>query len=237
MRRFLLCLAVFLVIASAATGVNASTDCERWFTEYKNSLAQTAAAKHLIAAKHRAHRYVHRKLAALHKPRVLPARFQRPKMTREEALRRFQLACGDMPEDLPMAQMVQEEEPRPDYLANPLHSDMALETLPADGGLIAQNVLPLAPSGGSGWQGSGGGFPPGFGGGFGGGGYPPGGPTPHSPGNPPGNGQDPPPGGGNPPPDAPPPPPVSTVPEPGSIVLLLTGVAGAAGMARRRFIE
>jgi PEP-CTERM motif len=230
MRRYLLSLVVFLVVASAATGVHASTDCQRWFIEYKNSLAQTSAAKHLLAAKHRAHRYVHRKLAALHKPkpankpRVLPARFQRPKMTREEALRRFNLACGDMPEDMPSTQMVQEEEPKPDYLANPLHSEMPLEK-PVGGGIVAENVvppnLPFLPGGG--W-GSGGSYPPGISGGFGGGGGAPGAPTPHNP--------------GNPPPDAPPPPPpVSTVPEPGSIVLLLTGVAGAAGVARRRFVR
>jgi len=228
MRRFLLFLAVFLVVASAATGVHASTDCERWFIAYKNSLAQTAAAKHLIAAKHRAHRYVHRKLAVLHKPkpankpRVLPARFPRPKMTREEALRRFNLACGELPEDMPTGELIPEEPAAPNYLANPLHGEMPLERV-ADGALVAENVIPPIPGGGEGW-GSGGGYPPGlggFGGGYGGGGTPPGSPTPNSPGNPPVV-----------PPD---PPPVSTVPEPGSIVMVLTGIAGGAGMARRRF--
>jgi hypothetical protein len=229
MRRFLLFLAVFLVVASAATGVRASTDCERWFIAYKNSLAQTAAAKHLIAAKHRAHRYVHRKLAVLHrpkpanKPRMLPARFPRPKMTREEVLRRFNLACGDLPEDMPTGELIPEEPAAPNYLANPLHGEMPLERV-ADGALVAENVLPPPiPGGGEGW-GSGGGYPPGFGGfggGYGGGGTPPGSPTPNSPGNPPVV-----------PPD---PPPVSTVPEPGSIVMVLTGIAGATGMVRRRF--
>ena len=228
MRRFLLFLAVFLVVASAATGVRASTDCERWFIAYKNSLAQTAAAKHLIAAKHRAHRYVHRKLAVLHKPkpankpRVLPARFPRPKMTREEALRRFNLACGELPQDMPTGELIPEEPAAPNYLANPLHGEMPLERV-ADGALVAENVIPPIPGGGEGW-GSGGGYPPGFGGfggGYGGGGTPPGSPTPNSPGNPPVV-----------PPD---PPPVSTVPEPGSIVMVLTGIAGGAGMARRRF--
>jgi hypothetical protein len=230
MRRFLVFLAVFLVVASAATGVHASTDCERWFIAYKNSLAQTTAAKHLIAAKHRAHRYVHRKLAEFHKPKpankptILPVRFQRPKMTREEALRRFNLACGDLPLDMPTTQLVQAEEPKLDYLAHPLHSDMPLETMPYEGGVIAENVVPpFSPGGGGGWPGSGGGgYPPSFGGG----GLPPGTPIPHTPGTP---------TGGDPPPVVV--PPASPVPEPGSILLVLTGVAGAAGVVRRRFVR
>jgi PEP-CTERM motif len=222
MRRFLLSLVVLLVVASAATGVHASTDCQRWFVEYKNSLAQTNAGKHLVAAKHRVHRYVHRKLAALHKPkpankpRVLTARFQRPKMTREEILRRFNLACGDMPEDMPSTQMVQGEDPRPDYLASPLHGNLPLENAP-DGGLLAANVPPPSSSNSGGYS-----YPPGFGGGYGGG--TPGVPAPHIPG-----------GGGTPPTGPPTSPPVPPVPEPGSLVMMLTGIVGAAGMVRRRF--
>lgn len=213
MRRFLLFLAVFLVVASAASGVRASTDCERWFIAYKNSLAQSNAAKHLAAVKHRARRYVHRKLAALkkpkpeNKPKVLRAGFVRPKMTREEALRRFNLACGDLPPENMLTTQMLEEKPKPDYLA--LHGDIPLENAPTKG-LIAANVLPPYSSGG------GSPFIPGLGGGFGGGGTAPGGP-----------GQIPPPTDG--------PPPVSTVPEPGNIVLMLTGIVGAGGVARRRF--
>lgn len=220
MRRFLLSLTVFLVVASAATGVRASTDCERWFVAYKNSLAQTAAAKHLAAAKHRVHRYVHRKIAALkkpkplNKPKVLAARFHAPKMTREEALRRFNLACGDMPEDMPSTQMVQAEAPRLDYSVPALHGDMPLEK-PAEGSLLAKNVPPVSQGGGNDW-GPVGSYPPGFGG-FGGGGTPPGTNNPGTP--------------------DPTPTPVSPVPEPGSIVLMLTGIMGAAGVARRRLVR
>jgi hypothetical protein len=209
MRRFLLFLAVFLVVASAASGVHASTDCERWFIAYKNALAQSNAAKHLAAAKHRARRYVHRKLAALktpaNKPKVL--RVQRPKMTREEALRRFNLACGDLPPENMLTTEMLEEKPKPDYLA--LHGDIPLENAPTKG-LIAANVLPpYSPGGGSP-------FVPGLGGGFGGGGTAPG-----------GSGPNPPPTDG--------PPPVSAIPEPGSIVLMLTGIVGAGGVGRCRY--
>ena len=221
MRRFLLSLAVLLVVASVATGVHASTDCERWFIAYKNSLAQTDAAKHLAAAKRRARHYVHRKLAALHKPasankpRVLPARFQRPKMTREEALRRFNLACGDMPEESAEPPIAFTEDPKPSFFAP---AEMPLEDVPL-AGLVAENAPP--PGGGTdgGYP-----FPSGFGGGFGGGGTAPGGPSPKTPGTPGTT--------SNPPPAS---PPVSPVPEPGSLVLMLTGIAGAAGVARRRF--
>jgi PEP-CTERM motif len=224
MRRFLLFLAVLLVVASTATGVHASTDCERWFIAYKNSLAQTNAARHLAAAKRKARHYVHRKLAALHKPapankpKVLPARFQRPKMTREEALRRFNLACGDMPEESAVPPIAVAEDPKPSFFAP---AEMPLEDVPP-AGLVAENAPP--PGGGTD-----GGYPfaPGFGGGFGGGGTAPGAPIPHTPGTPgtPGTTSNPP----------PPSPPISPVPEPGSLVLMLTGIAGAAGVVRRRF--
>ncbi len=223
MRRFLLSLVVFLVVASAATGVHASTECERWFIAYKNTLAHSKPVHQLRAANHRLHRYIHRKLVKLtkpkpnNKPKVLRARTHRRPKTREEMLHDFQLACGDeLPDGSSPDLMLKSEDVPP---PPPVRLDFGDGD--GDGPLIAENALPILPPMGGyppneGWPG-GGGF-----GGFGGGGYP-GGPTPHIP--------DTPPQGGTP---DPPPPPASTVPEPGSIVLVLTGIAGAAGAMRRR---
>ncbi|HEY6377372.1 MAG TPA: PEP-CTERM sorting domain-containing protein [Edaphobacter sp.] len=222
MRRFLLSLVVFLVVASAATGVHASTECERWFVAYKNALAHSKPVHQLRAANHRLHRYVHRKLAKLtkpkpnNKPKVLRARTHRRPKTREEMLRDFQLACGDeLPDGSSPALMLMG-----DHLPPP--PPVALDFGDGDGSLIAENELPILPLMG--------GYPPdegrpGYGGfgGFGGGGGNPGGPTPHIPDTPPRGGT----------PDNPP-VPVSSVPEPGSVVLVLTGIAGAAGAMRRR---
>ncbi len=228
MRRFLLSLVIFLIVASAATGVHASTECERWFIAYKQSLAQSKAVHQLRAANHRVHRYVHRKLAALtkpkpkNKPKVLRARVLRRPKTREEMLRSFNLACGDELPEISSPPQLLKGDAVPPFLSRP---DIALDHGDDDGPLIAQNELPPPPQlggyppneGGPGYGG-----PGGFGGG--GGGVYPGGPTPKTPDSPPTTGTL----------DSPPPPPVSTVPEPGSVVLVLTGIAGAAGMARRR---
>jgi len=224
MRRFLLFLVVFLVVASAATGVHASTECERWFVAYKNALAHSNPVHQLRAANHRLHRYIHRKLAKVSKPkpttkpRVLRAYKRRVPKTREEMLRDFQLACGDeLPEGSSPALLLKGDDVPPPAVA--------MDFGDGDGPLIAENTLPiLSPTGG---------YPPDGGGpaigGFGGvpgGGYP-GGPVPHIPNTPPTGGT----------PDTPPPPPVSTVPEPGSVVLVLTGIAGAAGVVRRRLVR
>src|SRR5215469_13056061 len=106
MRRLVFCLVLFLVTISAAKGVHAATDCEKWLNEYKNSLAHSPAAHRVQAAHHRLHRYVHRKLAVLKpkpkttpKPRLLPARHTKPRMSKEELLKRVAEACGDLPLD------------------------------------------------------------------------------------------------------------------------------------------
>jgi hypothetical protein len=221
MRRFLLSLVVFLVVASAATGVHASTECERWFIAYKNALAHSKPVHQLRVAHRRLHRYVHRKLATLtkpkpkSKPRMQRVRTHRLPKTREEMLRDFKLACGDELPDSPPAQLLTGGDVPP--LPGP-RPDIALDG-GDDGLLIAENELPILPPMG--------GYPPNDGypggggaGGYGGGGYP-GGPMPHIPDTPPTSGT----------PDT---PPVAPVPEPGSIALVLTGVAGAACVVRRR---
>jgi hypothetical protein len=220
MRRFLLSLVIFLVVASAATRVQASTECERWFIAYKNALAHSKPVHHLRAASHRLHRYIHRKLATVakpkpKKPRILRAHIRRVPKTREEMLRDFKLACGDeLPEEPSPAPLLTGKDLPPFPSAPP---DIGLDPGDGDRQLIAENVLPVLPPlegypPNDGWPGRGG-FT-----GFGGGGYP-GSPTPHIPTTPPST------------PDT---PPLSTVPEPGSVVLVLTGIAGAAGMVRRR---
>src|SRR5271168_4530671 len=104
MRRLGLVLLIVLFVTGSATGVHASTDCERWFTTYKCELAKSAAAKRLEAAKARAKRYARRKLAAyVPKPKPvtkpLAAHHRKPGMSREEMLHHFNLACGVLPED------------------------------------------------------------------------------------------------------------------------------------------
>lgn len=168
--------------------------------------------KRASAAHHRVHRYVHRRLAALHpqKPRVrvLPARLQRPKMTKEELLHELEFACGDLPLVPVQLSRTVHFDPLPDFAATSFpEDDVAGPSLVQDSpqGNVASNSGPS-----TGWN-------PGLGGGIGGfgggGGLPPS--NPGNPGNP-----------GNPPP--------AVTPEPGSLLLVATGVLGVAGTLRRR---
>lgn len=230
MRRVVFALVIFLVCASAGVKVHASTECERWIAEYRDALAHSNAVKRANAARHRLHHYIHRKIAALSlpkpkpKPHVLPARHRRPPMSREEMLRRFELACGDLPMDAPALGNLPTD-PMPSFIADrDPDGDMTLET-DTPGTLLALSQPPSYAGGGVGLP-TGGGFapvyPPGFGG-F------PGGAGTHgqTPSNPPTTGT----GGDNPPPPS---PPTAEAPEPGSLVLMATGLAGVAGAIRRR---
>lgn len=242
MRRVSFALILLLVFASAATGVqvHASTECERWISDYRTQLANSDLMKRANAARHRLHHYVHRKVAALNKPkphptRVLPARLQRPKMTREEMLRELEFACGDLPLDPVNLKQPVAFSPEPNFALGPMVEDDSgtgpLQNGPQ--GLLASNDGPEQSSGWNPGGMGGGGGAPGWGGGGGGG----------VGGNGGGGGNHPPtggPGGDNPPPppDNPPPtnpPPTAVAPEPGSLLLVATGVLGAAGALRRRF--
>jgi hypothetical protein len=208
MRRLIYLLLLVLFVSASATCVNASTDCERWFAAYRQELAHTRSVQRIAAAKRRAHLYAQRKLAGYvaPKPKVVLAKSP---MTRHQTLHHFELACGVLPEDETDTPVIAEETlPPPPFEAHPLNDGVDL--LPATlGDLIAENDVPVPPSDG---------FSPSF---------PSGGGTPI---------YTPPFTGGLTPGGTPPVPPVPPpdVPEPASYVLMLTGLAGAAGEIRRR---
>ena len=99
-RRPFLLLAVLLVgfSAATATGMQASTECEKWLQGYKTSLAKTNTARKLAAAKRRAQQKLAGYVPPKPKPKLSPAHANRPRLSREEMLRKFQLACGELPD-------------------------------------------------------------------------------------------------------------------------------------------
>ncbi len=252
MRRLVYFLSLVLVVSASATCVNASTDCERWFASYRRDLVHSQQVKRIEAARRRARLYARRKLAGYVKPKPKPAPLlfpvvHHPTMNPREARRRVDLACGVLPESSEGQPLISEEQPA-EFTADVLPPD-ELALLPgfdSPGTLLPQDNTPAAPvfSSEAPPSFSGGGVPV----------YIPPFTTPvgTAPGSSNGGGTIPPvgtpPGGGSPvgtspvdtaPVDTPPvviPPPVlAPVPEPGSILFMLTGLAGAAGVVRRRF--
>lgn len=228
MRRLVYFLILVLSVGVSATGVSASTDCERWYAAYHSQLVHSQQVQKLAAAKRRARRYAQMKLAGYVKPAATPKPIHHvpraPRMNRHDALRKVDLACGVLPEKSIDQPLLSEEVPG-DFTSEEIPADeVGLlpgfdgpgTLLPEEGPTepIFSETSPYFP---------GGGYPittapftsPV------GGGTPPSGGTPGEPGTPGGPGT--------------PQGPVTPVPEPGSFVLLLTGFAGAGGMVRRRF--
>ena len=215
MRRLIYLSLLVLVVGISATCVNASTDCERWYVAYRQELAHTRTLQRAAAAKRRAKLYAQRKLAGyVPKPKPTVVRASGPRMTRKQTLHHFELACGVLPEDETDTPLIAEEVP-PKFSEHPLNDDLDLIPTGIDD-TIAENDVPplpvdgLPPGGGAPVY-----YPP-FTGAVTPPGSPGGGSTPSTP--------------SNPTPPAPPP----AVPEPSSYVLMLTGLAGAAGSVRRK---
>jgi hypothetical protein len=218
MRRLIYFLLLVVFVSVSATCVNASTDCERWFIAYRQELAHTRSVQRIAAAKRRARLYAQRKLngyvAPAPKPRLVLAKS--PRMTRQQTLHHFELACGVLPEDQSDGPVIAEETPAP-FDAHALNDGVDLLPNSFDQ-MIAQEDVPPPP--GQDYT-SGGGPPiyePTFTGGVTPGSHTTGTGTTTPPNNP-----------------GPPPPGVPDVPEPSSYVLVLTGIAGAAGAIRRKF--
>ena len=103
MRPTLVVLFVLIVSAASATGVHASTDCERWLADYKKALAQKPSYQQLEAAKHRARDLARRRIGEIvaatmpAKPKPVRMSSTRPKLTPRQMLNRFDVLCGDLP--------------------------------------------------------------------------------------------------------------------------------------------
>ena len=220
MRKLLLVLLVLTIVASASKGL-ASTDCEKWLAEYKKELAHKQSVQRALGARNRARAYARGKVGHLIAPAVAPAPHpvrsvtHRPHLTPAQMLKRFDLMCGDLPVG-PVNQVL-DGRMAPDEFISEVSMGGPIETesaVPGTDLLSSEEPVPYTspastPGGNSGLQPI----------------YPIYGPQP---------------GGGLstsaviPPTVLPIVPPISSVPEPGSLALMLTGAAGALTAMKRR---
>lgn len=145
MRKPLLLLLTFALIVTTARGVSASTDCQRWLADYKKALADKTSAQKLLAAKHRARAYAHRKLVQLTTPATphpAPTRVSsiRPHLTPAQMLKKFDLLCGELPVD--PAPQVLDARMSPDEFVSEvaMGGPVDLDALPGDDTLLAENA-------------------------------------------------------------------------------------------------
>lgn len=230
MRKPLLLLLAVVLAGFSAEAVSASPDCQRWLADYKTALAQKTAAQHLLAARNRARQAARRKLAQLTLPSrpVHPptrASSTRPHLSPLQMLKHFDLLCGD----LPVENQVLDDRMSPEELISEvaLGGPLDVPAIVDDGTLIAENILPSFPLTAlptSGVNPAPPVFGPVLGGGF----------APAAPGSPSGPVR---PGTPGAPPVVTPVAPISPVPEPGSVVLVLTGVAGALAAGVKRSLS
>ncbi len=218
MRRPLFLLLALTMIASASTGL-ASTDCEKWLAEYKKQLLQKASVQRALNARDRARSYAKKRVGHLIAPAAQPAPHPvrtssvRPHLTPAQMLKRFDLLCGELPVEA--TNQVLDGRMAPDEFISEVSMGGPVDTEilgPNDTLIATEDLPPYTPSGVSTGETSSQPFSPIYG------------PIPT--------------GGGfiAPPAVTPPPvvPPVAPVPEPGSLLLILTGTAGFAGTVWRR---
>ena len=210
-------------------------------TAYKTELAHSHVIKRMSAAHARVRRYAKKKLAnyvskPAH-PKVIRTHAIRPRYTRQQIMDRFKLLCGDLPGSGEVADKLLQGTMTPIEFAENRGPYIPADVPMGDGdGVIPSVVGPDAPISTSGpdsppsFGGTpplfGGGGPGGYGGNGGNGGNGGTGGTGGT-GGPGGTGG----GSGTP---TTPVVPVAPVPEPGSLVLVLTGAAGAFEAMRRR---
>jgi hypothetical protein len=235
-RKLQLILLLLLVAGTTESGVRASTDCERWLAAYKAELAHTKAVRRLEAAHARIKRIAKRRIGVYVKkkkpaaPKLIRVHRVRPRYTRQQMLDRFNLICGELPGTAKVLDQVMDGGVNPVEMASEATPFVPFETAGLEGveliplgeapPYVPSTVVAETPSGGSA------GGAPVFGGGGGSGGSTGASDTGGSTGTSGGSGGGVDTGGG-----------VAVVPEPGSLALVLTGIAGAAGLIRRRMIR